>query len=106
MARARKTAARTAANGGDNEAPDRGYAASSVIARGTVDQFRGAAKKGEERVPCLCGCGRIPASERSVFMPGHDSKVRHAGKQYLEGKIKASEIPAPARQYLREGGML
>lgn len=102
------TRTRNANNGGDNEAPNRSYAASSVIQRGTVDTVRGkyGAEAGEKRNPCLCGCGQIPSSDRSLFMPGHDSKVRHMGKAVLEGRMKETEIPKPARDYLHEGGML
>jgi hypothetical protein len=108
MARPRKNAARTASNGGDNEVANRSYAASSVIKRGTVDTIRSkyGAEPGEKREPCLCGCGQFPSSDRSVFMPGHDSRVRHLGKQVLEGNMKESQLSKPARDYLHEGGML
>lgn len=82
---------------------DRGaYAASSVIERGTAAKLRDEV----EAHFCVCGCGQTPSNSDSLFMPGHDSKVRAMGKAVLEGKIKKTELPKPALTYLLEGGML
>ncbi|WP_138416216.1 DUF429 domain-containing protein [Sinomonas gamaensis] len=29
----------------------------------------------KERMPCLCGCGGIPAGRNSRFLPGHDNRL-------------------------------
>lgn len=91
---------------GDPPAQNKSYAASSTIERGTALQLIGeiAGKPGEKREPCICGCGQTPSSATALFMPGHDSRVRHMGKKVLDGDLKKSEIPAPALKYLNEGG--
>lgn len=81
------------------------YAASSVIERGTVNKLRATALEADKH-ECACGCGQSPSQADSVFMPGHDSKVRSMGKAVLEGRIKKAELPAVARQYLEEGGFI
>ena len=35
-------------------------------------------KANTDRKPCLCGCKGIPALKKSVFLPGHDMKLRGA----------------------------
>jgi hypothetical protein len=81
------------------------YAASSVIHRGTADTMRADVGEGEKHL-CVCGCGQTPSLPSSLFMPGHDSKVRAMGKAVLEGKVKETALPKIARNYLHEGGML
>jgi hypothetical protein len=110
-AKGRRASASRKVTAGDKQVPigqvtdNPSYAASSVIERGTADGLR-AKYTGENREPCLCGCGLTPSSSRSLFMPGHDSRVRHLGKQVLEGQIKQSDLTAPQREYLKSGGML
>ncbi len=81
------------------------YAASSVIERGTANRMRATMGDQDEREPCLCGCGVTPSQVDSLFMPGHDSKVRSIGKALLEGRIKRADVYGPALKYLDEGGM-
>lgn len=91
-------------------APDHrrpGYAASSVIHRGTANELRAkilADQKGDHS--CLCGCGQVPSNPESLFMPGHDSKVRSMGKAVKLGQIKETELTPGQRDYLEAGGML
>lgn len=87
----------------DRTGPRGTYAASSVIKRGTAAKL--AADQGEEHT-CLCGCGQQPSQVDSLFMPGHDSKVRAMGKAIGEGRLDISRVYKPAVQYLREGGMI
>lgn len=81
------------------------YAASSVIRRGTADSLRAKAIESDEH-ECACGCGQQPSQADSLFMPGHDSKVRAMGKAVKEGRLKATQLPKIAREYLEAGGML
>lgn len=90
----------------DRKGPRGAYAASSVIERGTANKLRAAMGDQEEREPCLCGCGQTPSQADSLFMPGHDSKVRSIGKALLENKIDRKDVYPPALKYLDEGGML
>jgi hypothetical protein len=81
------------------------YAASSVIERGTA--LKVVAEQGlDEKHECACGCGQQPSQLTSLFMPGHDSKVRSMGKAVNEGSIKLSSLPKIAQQYLIDGGMV
>lgn len=81
------------------------YAASSVIERGTADKLRSKAIESEEH-ECACGCGQQPSQADSLFMPGHDSKVRAMGKAVKEGRLNKTALPKIAREYLEAGGML
>lgn len=82
------------------------YAASSVIERGTVHKIADQVQVEDGHRLCACGCGQQPSQPSSVFMPGHDSKVRSMGKAVKEGTVKLSSLPKIAQDYLREGGML
>lgn len=81
------------------------YAASSVIERGTATKMKAEFEEEAEHL-CICGCGQQPSQPDSLFMPGHDSKVRAMGKAVLEGHLDKKQVPAPALKYLEEGGML
>lgn len=111
----RKNAVNAATNGNGAGAPigDEGkvktntsWAGSSVIERGTAQKLAPTLITKDKREPCLCGCGQTPKSGTAIFMPGHDSRVRHLGKQILAGSLKESDLSAPQRKYLREGGMI
>lgn len=82
------------------------YAASSVIQRGTANKIRSDMGNDAERAPCICGCGQTPSQADSLFMPGHDSKVRSMGKALLEKKVSRKDLPKPVLEYLDAGGML
>jgi hypothetical protein len=81
------------------------YAASSVIHRGTANEMKVQMSDEVEHV-CLCGCGQTPSQADSLFMPGHDSKVRAMGKAILEGRLDKAKVYRPALEYLQNGGML
>jgi hypothetical protein len=55
--------------------------------------------QGEERPPCLCGCGGTPKGKKSRFIPGHDARYHAAQKK---AAAEASpEPPAPANTQAR-----
>lgn len=81
------------------------YAASSVIERGTADKLRADIAEKAEHL-CVCGCGQQPSQADSLFMPGHDSKVRSMGKAVNEGRLAKGKLPPVARKYLEAGGMI
>ena len=95
---------------GRYDAPDhtnRPYGASSVIERGTAATMKfGDSDLSKGRTPCICGCGQFPSRPESLFMPGHDSKVRAMGLAIERGDIDRKRIPDSALKYLVEGGML
>jgi hypothetical protein len=88
-----------------NKTRNGAYAASSVIERGTVHKLAPVETDDGKHV-CACGCGQQPSQRSSVFMPGHDSKVRAMGKAVLEGRATKGSLNPVARKYLEEGGML
>jgi hypothetical protein len=89
-----------------NRASKRGaYAASSVIKRGTANVLRADLDEETEHV-CVCGCGQTPSNADSLFMPGHDSKVRSMGKAINEGRLDKKKVPDIALNYLVKGGMI
>jgi hypothetical protein len=91
----------------DPDAKERPYGASSVIERGTAAAMKfGDADLSKGRTACICGCGKFPNRPESLFMPGHDSKVRAMGVAIERGDIDRKKIPEPALKYLVEGGML
>jgi hypothetical protein len=95
---------------GRHDAPtdsNRAYGASSVIERGTAMSMKlGDPELSKGRTPCICGCGFYPSRPESVFMPGHDSKVRAMGLSIERGDLTRDRIPESALKYLVEGGML
>lgn len=82
------------------------YAASSVIKRGTANVLKADMGEEEDDHKCVCGCGQTPSQSDSLFMPGHDSKVRAMGKAIKEGRLDPKKVPNIAIEYLTKGGMI
>lgn len=91
---------------GQEGARRKGYAASNVIHRGAANQLRAQLLGDQKKHLCLCGCELEPSNPDSLFMPGHDSKVRAMGKAVLEGRLDKSKLSEEQMLYLHEGGML
>jgi CO dehydrogenase/acetyl-CoA synthase alpha subunit len=36
------------------------------------------------RPPCICGCGEVPTSKKSRYVPGHDAKLAHKVAEFLD----------------------
>lgn len=45
-----------------------------------------AAKTGSSRPPCLCGCGEVPLRRSSIFVPGHDGRLKGRIIRHLRGE--------------------
>lgn len=91
----------------------RPYGASDVIRRGSAARVKMQLAEGEddeeatpEKSRCLCGCGKFPRGAGSAFLPGHDSKARAIGVQYMLGNIGREQIRDETWMYLTEGGMI
>lgn len=73
--------------------------ASSAIHRGAVNAVR-AKMTDDQPHECICGCGLEPSNPDSIFMPGHDSKVRSMGLAVVEGRLNKNQLPEMALDYL------
>jgi hypothetical protein len=46
------------------------------------------AESGEDRTTCLCGCGGTPKGKKSLFLMGHDARLRSE----LVAQIKKGDV--------------